>query len=776
VPAIRQASFAGGEISSSLYGRSDLAKYGSSARTLRNFFVTRQGEAVSRPGTIGCGTVKNSASGPVRLIPFIYSDTAAFALEFGAGYIRFWKNGAPVLSTGVPYEVSTPYTIAEVTRLKFAQVGAVLALTHPAHPPAELRYFSDTSWTYTAINFDRPQSGGGGGSIYLLEFLPVADSTHFAKEWTWAIGEVWKDSRGNPYEKKATVLGYGGFPYYDPWNSGRTYQIGTFVKSDGTDGGTAGQFYRSLGNNNLNNLLSDAAWWVHDTSPHTSPVPIQLDVLPSQVVCYPDKPVTVVLNNNYGNALVDPNFLGYRIYRGRGGLLGLLGEAKYNTFTFVDDGATPDYAQQPPQGTNPFKFFDSNGTLTSTEYPACVAHFEERRVFARTDNRPGFIWMSNVGDYANFDSRRIPLADEALQFELASRRVEEIRSVVGVGPRLLALTNSAPWVVGDDSGPVTFDNLSAKMQSEGGANWVDPLVVDGVALFARSKGSGVRAVSFDIQRQGLAGVDLSIMASHLFRARKIVDWCYAEDPWGLILAVLDNGQMAVLTYVKDQDVWAWTHWDTNGVIESICTVPEGLEDAIYVTVRRGASNTRYVERFANRTTGQVGGTYVCLDCAATYSGSPTTTPGSFTLLNGQSVSVVADGISVGPRTVSSNVVTLDVAAFNVVVGLPFVADMELLDPALQGAEVRHLPKQLKRVHVELENSIGLKVGPDINHLTTWKERRVADSYGPLPLFSGVATIDVTGSWDGTGRVFIRQDQPFPMTVVSVTREVELASS
>lgn len=45
-----KSSFAGGELSPSMYGRTDIAKYDSGAATLRNFLVLRYGGAANRPG------------------------------------------------------------------------------------------------------------------------------------------------------------------------------------------------------------------------------------------------------------------------------------------------------------------------------------------------------------------------------------------------------------------------------------------------------------------------------------------------------------------------------------------------------------------------------------------------------------------------------------------------------------------------------------------------------------------------------------------------------
>ncbi|MEI6282506.1 MAG: ubiquitin-activating E1 FCCH domain-containing protein, partial [Alphaproteobacteria bacterium] len=68
IPSI-QNSFAAGELSPSLYGHVEFAKYAIGASTMRNFFVSYRGGAFSRPGTEFVGyskqTVNNIASGRI---------------------------------------------------------------------------------------------------------------------------------------------------------------------------------------------------------------------------------------------------------------------------------------------------------------------------------------------------------------------------------------------------------------------------------------------------------------------------------------------------------------------------------------------------------------------------------------------------------------------------------------------------------------------------------------------------------------------------------------
>ena len=84
-------NFQAGEFSPRLEGRIDLQKYNSGAQKLENMLIFPQGGVTRRPGTKFAGQSKDG--GKVRLINFEFSDEQAYVLEFGANYIRFFKDG-----------------------------------------------------------------------------------------------------------------------------------------------------------------------------------------------------------------------------------------------------------------------------------------------------------------------------------------------------------------------------------------------------------------------------------------------------------------------------------------------------------------------------------------------------------------------------------------------------------------------------------------------------------------------------------------------------------
>jgi hypothetical protein len=149
-------NFTSGELSPRLNGRIDMDKYYNGASSISNFIVLMHGGLVKRPGTRFIREIKTSSgsNSGARLIPFVFSKTQAYILEFGHNYIRFFKDEGIIVSGGTtPYEIATTYTAAQVDELEFVQSADVLYLVHEDHIPRKLSRTGHTSWTITDVDF-----------------------------------------------------------------------------------------------------------------------------------------------------------------------------------------------------------------------------------------------------------------------------------------------------------------------------------------------------------------------------------------------------------------------------------------------------------------------------------------------------------------------------------------------------------------------------------------------------------------------------------------------
>ena len=146
-----QPSLSAGELAPGLHGRVDLARYATAVKTMRNCVVRPTGGASKRTGTIfrgaaKVGTVKS------RMLPFVYSTEVRYIIEAGNLYFRFWYLDAanrllPLVDGSTQVEITTPYTTADLPKLRVTQSADVLYIAIGTIKTAELRRLTTTSFT-----------------------------------------------------------------------------------------------------------------------------------------------------------------------------------------------------------------------------------------------------------------------------------------------------------------------------------------------------------------------------------------------------------------------------------------------------------------------------------------------------------------------------------------------------------------------------------------------------------------------------------------------------
>lgn len=150
-----QTNFTGGELSPLMMGRVDTVKYQNGAATIKNMLVRQQGGCWKREGSKFVAEVKNSANATI-LIDFEYSDAQPYVLEFGNLYIRVYYDGGFVETapaSGIPLEITTLYTTAQLPEITYTQSADVLYVFHPSHPVRKVRRLGANSWDIVNCDF-----------------------------------------------------------------------------------------------------------------------------------------------------------------------------------------------------------------------------------------------------------------------------------------------------------------------------------------------------------------------------------------------------------------------------------------------------------------------------------------------------------------------------------------------------------------------------------------------------------------------------------------------
>lgn len=598
-----QTSFAGGELSPALYGRVDLEKFNVGAALIRNFFVNFRGGVSRRKGTRFISGVKgytSGASGPSpRLLPFIVGTEASYLLEFGDAYVRAYRNGALV------DEVVTPYALADIALLKYAQSADVMTLCHPSYPPANLTRTDPTTFDYAAItvgaSIDPPvlasctaTNGGDYFYSYIItavsidgkqESLPSnigADTSEILDE---TMGKMMRLEWTAPAQAVLRYHIYKWGPISKAENPATVWGfIGSSQTTQFTDNNIAPDFSKeppqwgdpfSGGQLQTVNVATPGSGYVDGDNGWADIPYVPLDIT--------------------GDGTGASGWSTIRASDGltTGAFLTNAG-ANYTTATITADGEGGSGAT-----------FTSLLSDPAPLYPACVAYVQQRQVFAGADLKPETFVMSQVGEYRNFDTTPVALDSDAIVGTLAALQVNTIKSLVPVSYGLLAFTTGGSFLIsgGAPGAAITPSSITAQAQASDGANDLPPLPINYDVLYVQNKGNRVRDLAFAWQRQSYTGSDISVLASHLFDGFALTEWCWSQEPDKIVWAVRNDGVMLGLTYVPDQEVFAWSRHDTQGEFRSVCSIPEEDVNAVYCIVRRyvpsvGANGwVDYIERF-----------------------------------------------------------------------------------------------------------------------------------------------------------------------------------
>jgi hypothetical protein len=213
----------------------------------------------------------------------------------------------------------------------------------------------------------------------------------------------------------------------------------------------------------------------------------------------------------------------------------------------------------------------------------------------------------------------------------------------------------------------------------------------------------------------------------------------------------------------------------NAVCESVCVIPapDRARDELWLIVKRTVNGVQrryveYLEREFAEGDSQASAYYV--DCGATYSGAPATTISGLGYLEGQTVQVLADGAAHPDRTVSSGTITLQVAASTVHVGLGYASTVQTnrIEAGAGDGTAQGKTKRINKMVLRFYNTLGGKAGPDALTLDEIQFREASNLMdAPPPLFTGDKLMEWPGTYDFNGYVMVRQEQPLPMTVVSL---------
>ena len=745
--AAQLTNFTGGELSPRLDGRNDLTKYAAGCKTLENFVVYPHGAAARRPGTTFVAEVANSAN-KTRLIPFEFSTTQTYMLEFSNLKMRVYKdrgsvlegdktisaitkaNPAVVTATGHGYSNGDEVVISGVVGMTEVN-GKRFLVANKATNTFELTDKDGTN--INSSTFTTYTSGGVANKVFEIT-TPYTTAQLFDLKFAQSADVMYITHPEHEVEKLSRTA-------HTAW---------TLTDVDFTNG-----------------PYMDANITTTTLNPASHTVGTGVAVVASAVTG---------INSGSGFLSTD---VGRLVQFGTGyGKITAVADTLNITITIIEDLGSSTASANWSLGS----FSDTTG------HPSCVTFFEQRLVFAGTTSQPQTIFFSKSGDYENMDANigGTVADDDAIIYTIASNQVNAIRFMTATRTLIIGTAGGEFTVSGGGTdNAITPTNILIKKQSNHGAANVDAIAVGNATLFLQRAKRKIRELAYNFDVDGYIAPDMTILAEHISEGG-LTQMAYQQEPNQVIYAVRGDGELIGLTYQREQQVTAWHRHIFGGafgsgkaVCESVAVIPtDDTEYEVYVIVKRtiNGATRRFVEYINNFDFTETDNTtFNFLDSALAYSGSAVTTISGLDHLEGQTVSILANGATHPDKTVSNGSITLDRSSTNVKVGLSYSSILQTmrLDAGSQNGTSQGKTKRIYEITIRLYESVGVEVGESLDNMERIPFRTSSDPMDQgIPPFTGDKAVEFRGNYDTDGFIFVRQTQPLPLTILSLYPELQ----
>ena len=730
--AAQLTNFTAGELSPRLDGRNDLAKYSAGCATVENMVIYPHGAAARRPGTQFVASVKTAAN-KTRLIPFEFSTEQTYILEFGNQYIRFYRNNGQILSSGSAYEISTPYLTAELFDIKFAQSADVMYITHPNHQTRTLSRTGHTSWSLDAVSFTNGP------------FLDTNISTTTLTPSAAAVG-----SRTITASAVTGINGGSGFLTTDV---GRQIRIGAgygIITARTNTTVVVATITTAFANGNAN------ADWSLGAFSTTTGFPSCVSFFEQRLVFAAtiNNPQTVYFSKsgdyenmdaNIGGTIADDDAIIYTI-----------ASNQVNAIRFLTSARTLII------GTAGGEFVVSGGGDNNAVTPTNIMIKKQ----------------SNHGA-ANVDA--ISVGNATLFLQRAKRKIRELAynfDVDGyIAPDLTILAEHITeggiaemayqeeplaiiWCVRDDGQLIA---LTYQREQEvvawhrhiiGGVFGTGNAVCESVAVIPTEDSE---YELYMIVKRTIGGATtryVEYLNTFDFDQTNNTSFNYLDSQLGLSKSAttLTAGISATVTTIPVASI---SGLSSSGKIKigGEIIAYAGISSLNLTGCTRGQNITSATAHLSGAVTKEVVNILAGLNH-----------------LNGQTVSILADGATHPDKVVSNNQITLDRFATDVKIGLGYTSILKTMriDAGSQDGTSQGKTKRIYEVTARLFETVGVEVGPDLSNMERIPFRTSADPMDQgIPPFTGDKQVEFRGNYDTDGFMMVRQTQPLPLTLLSL---------
>ena len=736
-------NFAFGEVSPSLYSRTDSAVYNQSAQRVKNFFIRSEGGVIKRSGLQKIyefdTTVNEAKTQQCRLLPFIFSDDERYIVSLENAKVRIFQinpvNGAVSLIQTITADINSSalkFSDEFLHEYTFAQAGDVMFIAHQTFMPQQIVRTSLTTFQVESFQFDQksdnkqvyqPYSPFQGAGVTLD---PSASSGSGVTLTTSAA-------------------------YWDTTSPSK--HIGTTVRYNG-------QEIEITGVTNSTTATGD----ILDS--------LKIKLSPDSLRTNNGSNIVEVTLVNHGMSVGDSitfsdcDTTGGIAISNLNGARTVAGIISDDVFTFtagasandsILGGGTPSVTTHAPTTS-----WDEQSYSALRGFPAAVTFHENRLVFAGTLGQPDSIWFSKIASYYNFDVGEAK-DNESIHLTAAIGEIQQIRHIVSNRDLQIFAASAEMFVPAFQNQPITPTNAQVRRQTPFGSGFIRPQNIDGATLFVQKGGQIVREYLFSDSEAAYVANPISIISSHLIKSPIEMNTLYGalSRSESYVFIVNEDGTMSVFNSNRAEQRAGWVEFVTNGKFHSTVTIDDRVFTNVEYDLGDGTKKIILCEFDSTFN----------LDMAKTYTGSSGVFDVSADFNNGAVLRVVNGNNYIGEFTVSSgniDVSSVDSTLASAEIGFNF--DVELttnpIDAQVNNGPITGIPRGIGTVYLDLNNTLAVKVNQ-----TAMIIRNVTDDLSQqLAPFTGKKDFRLLG-YNADPQITITQDAPLDLQVNGLVAEL-----
>jgi len=376
------------------------------------------------------------------------------------------------------------------------------------------------------------------------------------------------------------------------------------------------------------------------------------------------------------------------------------------------------------------------------------------------------------------------LDTSGLSLVLGAKKQAIVRWIAEDTRGVLVGTSAGEWsLLGTDREKgLTATGFRAVQATKRGSADVEPVQVDDQVVYIHRARRSVREFAYLFERDGYASPSMSQLATHI-GAKRFAEMVYTAEPHAIIWIRCDDGEVAGLTYDREEGTIGWHQHEFTGEIETMTVTPSpsGKDDILWFGIKRTINGVvrRYIERVTEFwDDGFTLDDAFYVNSGLRYSGAPTSIIYGLYHLIGEDIEGLADGKAFTATVADDGSIELPQEASEVVAGLGTTALLETLNPdaGARDGTAHGKTKRANGVAINVWDTFGGQVGIRV----TQKEGAPIE-FDAIPfteepyvhlttesLITGVTDfIPLPENYGPEASILLRQTEPYPFNIRAV---------